>query len=62
MKTYEHETDRPSLPKEGRMEKGMGMESFKGDCDPIAYGQAAKSGMASDKSKISSQMKQYHWD
>ncbi len=38
---YENEVEKPSIPAEGRMEHGMGCMDFKGEADPIAYGQAA---------------------
>lgn len=60
--TYENEVEKPSLPKEGRLEKGMGCSDFKGQADPIAYGQAMGPGCKSDMSKVSSQFKDYHWD
>ena len=62
MSLYKNEVEKPALPMEGRMMKGMGMEDFKGDCDPIAYGQASKEGMNSDDKKMMAQFKDYHWD
>lgn len=59
---YENEVEKPSVPSEGRKEKGMGMKDFKGEADPIAYGQAGMSGCKSDERKISSQMKHYGWE
>lgn len=59
---YKNEVEKPSMPSEGHMEHGMGMESFKGEADPIAYGQASKKGCMSDQKKIMSQGKDYHWD
>lgn len=59
---YENEVEMPSVPSEGHMLPGMGMHDFKGECDPIAYGQASAEGCKSDMKKIMSQMKDYHWD
>lgn len=59
---YENEVEKPSLPQEGHLSKGMGCHDFKGEADPIAYGQAMGAGCKSDMRKISGQMKQYHWD
>lgn len=56
---YEHEVEKPAMPKQGHMAKGMGMHEFKGDADAIAYGQAGKAGCAADSKKIMSQMKHY---
>ena len=57
-----NEVEKPSVPKEGHLEHGMGMHEFKKEADPIAYGQASGPGCKSDSNKIHSQMKQYHWD
>lgn len=59
---YKNEVEKPMQPMEGRMIPGMGMEDFKGDCDPIAYGQSSEQGCKSDMGKVKSQMKDYHWD
>jgi len=59
---YEHEVDKPKMPSDGHMIPGFGIEDFKGEADPIAYGQAAGEGMKSDMRKIQAQFKQYHWD
>jgi hypothetical protein len=59
---YEHEVEMPEVPMDGHMERGMGCHEFKGEADPIAYGQAAEEGCRSDNKKIMSQMKDYHWD
>lgn len=59
---YKNEVEKPAMPMEGHMERGMGFESFKGECDPIAYGQASEKGCKSDMKKIMSQGKDYHWD
>lgn len=58
---YEHETDKPSLPSEGHLEKAMGCSDFKTDAMDIAYGQAGHAGCKADGTKIVSQMKEYHW-
>lgn len=39
-----------------------GLDEFKGEADPIAYGQAGEAGCKSDHGKLKSQMKDYHWD
>ena len=59
---YKNEVEKPEMPTEGHMESGMGCHDFKGEGDPIIYGQAGMQGCKSDSSKIMSQMKQYHWD
>jgi hypothetical protein len=58
---YEHEVDKPSLPKEGHLEQSMGCSDYKKDAMDIAYGQATQSGCKSDGSKIISQFKNYGW-
>lgn len=59
---YENEVEKPALPMEGRLEKGMGCADFKGEADPIAFGQAGGELHMKDMGKIMGQMKQYHWD
>jgi len=59
---YENEVEKPHVPMEGHMLHGMGCHEFKGEADPIAYGQASGPGCKSDNTKIMSQMKMYHWD
>ena len=59
---YKNEVEKPALPSEGRLEKGMGCHDFKGEADPIAYGQAMSAGCKSDSKKIMSQFKNYAWD
>jgi len=59
---YRNEEERPKEPAQGHMIHGMGMEDFKAEADPIAYGQAASAGVKSDNKKIHSQFKEYHWD
>lgn len=59
---YKNEVEKPAMPHEGHMEHGMGCADFKGEADPIAYGQSAGPGFKSDMKKISSQMKEYHWN
>lgn len=61
-KGYEHEVEKPAMPKEGHMMSGMGMGEFKGQADSIAYGQAGIQGCKSDSAKIKSQMKNYSWE
>lgn len=62
MSIYKNEVEKPAMPSEGRMEKGMGCASFKGEADPIAMGQASKEGYRADEARISAQAKHYHWD
>jgi hypothetical protein len=63
---YKNEVERPAMPPFGHISAseniGMGMHEWKGEADPIAYGQASKEGCASDNKKIHSQFKDYHWD
>lgn len=59
---YENEMERPALPKEGHMMKGMGCADMKSQADPIAMGQAGGKLHAKDMGKIEGQMKHYHWD
>jgi hypothetical protein len=59
---YKHETEHPAVPHEGHMESGWGCHDFKGQADPIAYGQASGEGCKSDQKKMHSQFKDYHWD
>ena len=63
---YKNEVEKPPEPSFGHISAkenlGMGMHEWKGEADPIAYGQASKEGCASDKTKIHSQFKDYHWD
>jgi hypothetical protein len=58
---YEHGEDKPSQPKQGTLEKGMGCYDFKAEAMDISYGQAGKEGCKADNGKIESQMKNYHW-
>ncbi len=58
---YRHEMEEPKMPKHGHQESGMGCDSFKGEADPIAYGQAGAQ-YKEDNKKIESQMKHYHWE
>lgn len=62
MSLYKNEVEKPALAMEGHMLSGMGMKEFKGEADPIAYGQASSQGCKSDDKKIMGQMKDYHWD
>ncbi len=63
--TYKNEVEKPSIPPfntiapESNM--GMGMDEWKDQADPIAYGQASEAGCKSDRGKIQSQFKDYHW-
>ena len=59
---YENEVEEPEVPMQGHMASGMGLHEFKGEADPIAYGQAGMEGCRSDEKKIMAQMKDYHWD
>ena len=59
---YENEVEKPHVPMSGHMLRGEGLHEFKGQADPIAYGQAAGPGFKSDNRKMNSQMKHYHWD
>lgn len=59
---YKNEVEKPEMPSEGHLEKGMGMKEFKEEADPIAYGQAGMKGCHSDQKKIMEQMKHYGWD
>lgn len=59
---YKNEVEKPEMPMEGKMIPGMGMGDFKGEGDPIIYGQASKEGCTKDMGKMKSQMKDYHWD
>ena len=56
-----HEEDIPSVPAQGRKERGEGCDEFKKEADHIAYGQAGKSGCKADQGKIKAQMKTYGW-
>lgn len=59
---YRHEEEKPSLPKHGHQESGLGCHDFKGEAAPIAYGQAGEAGCSSDSKKFASQMKHYDWE
>ncbi len=59
---YEHEVEKPAMPSEGHLDRSMGLGEFKGDADPIAYGQASREGCKKDMGKIKGQFKDYHWD
>ncbi len=62
MSVYKNEVEKPSMPSEGRMEKGEGCASFKGQADSIAMGQAGKQGYKADEARMAAQSKDYHWD
>jgi len=63
---YKNEVEKPAEPHFGHISPmenmGYGMRDWKGDADPIAYGQASEEGCRSDEKKIHSQFKDYHWD
>ena len=65
---YKNEVEKPEMAAMGHEgpgmadRPGMGCMDFKGEADPIAYGQAGGPGMKSDHSKIEAQFKEYHWD
>ncbi len=59
---YEHEVEKPKVPKGGHQESGMGVHDFKKEAMDIAYGQAGEAGCKSDAKKMSSQMKHYDWE
>ena len=65
---YRNQVEMPEVaamahPGEGQGAKpGMGCMDFKGEADPIAYGQSAGPGCKSDEKKIHGQFKDYHWD
>lgn len=64
---YKNEVEKPAMPMEGTPGPGMGdmpgygCMDFKKEADPIALGQAGKSGCKSDERKIHSQFKDYNW-
>ena len=64
---YRNEVERPQMaamahPGMGEGDRpGRGCMDFKGDADPIAYGQA-QGHMKEDHRRIESQFKDYHWD
>jgi hypothetical protein len=59
---YENEVEKPHVPSHGHQEGGMGLDSFKKEAAPIAYGQAGVEGCKSDMRKIEGQMKHYYWE
>ncbi len=63
---YRNEVERPSIPPFNHISPkenmGHGMDDWKDQADPIAYGQASEAGCKSDKGKIMGQFKDYHWD
>lgn len=61
-RVYENEVEEPVLPPEGYADSGLGMHDFKGEADPIAYGQASEEGCREDMKRMSTQFKDYHWD
>ncbi len=64
---YRNEVEMPEMAAMAHMEAGqgakpgMGCMDFKGEADPISYGQAGDAGCKSDEGKIHSQFKDYHW-
>jgi hypothetical protein len=59
----EHGTDMSREPKGGgKADNTGGLADYKGEADPIAFGQAAPQGFRSDEKKMSSQFKDYHWN
>lgn len=64
---YRNEVEKPEVaamahPGEGQGARpDMGCMDFKGEADPIAYGQA-QGHMKEDHRRIESQFKDYHWD
>ncbi len=65
---YRHEVEKPEVAAMAHPGRGqgampdMGCMDYKGEADPIAYGQASSSGCKSDAKKVHSQFKDYHWD
>jgi hypothetical protein len=58
----ENVTEPWSHPPIGSAPHMMGCGDFKGEADPIAYGQAGGPLYAKDEGRIHSQFKHYHWD
>jgi hypothetical protein len=63
---YKNEVERPSIPPFNTISAmenmGTGMDAWKAQADPIAYGQASEAGCKSDRGKIHGQFKDYSWD
>ena len=63
---YRNEVDKPEMPSMNTISPmenmGIGMHDFKGEADPIAYGQCGGSGMKEDEKRVRSQFKNYNWD
>lgn len=63
---YRNEVEKPEQPHMNHISPmqnmGYGMQDFKGEADPIAYGQAGGPGCKKDEGRIHSQFKDYHWD
>lgn len=59
---YENEVEKPVMPMEGHPLPGMGVYDFKGQADPICYGQASEEGCRSDEKRMKAQFKDYHWE
>ena len=66
MGMYKNEVEKPEMPPFGHISAeenmGYGMRDWKGEADPIAYGQASMEGCKMDEKRIHSQFKDYHWD
>ena len=56
---YRNEVEKPEQAPVGHLKRAMGCDEFKGQANAISYGQAGKSGCASDQKKIMSQMMHY---
>lgn len=56
---YRNEVEMPEQAPVGHLKRAMGADEFKGQAMEISYGQAGKSGCASDHKKIMSQMMHY---
>lgn len=63
---YRNEVEKPEMPEmrwiNPEENMGYGMRDFKGDADPIAYGQSGAKMAMEDEKKIHSQFKDYHWE
>lgn len=61
-KEYEHQVEKPHMPKKGKNEPMMSCCDFKSDSMDTAYGQSGEAGLKADMKKIHSQFKNYGWD
>ena len=65
---YRNEDEKPEMAATAHPGMGqgampdLGCMDFKGEGDPIIYGQAGMQGCKSDGKKIHGQFKDYHWD